>query len=387
MTNEIYIRRINESRFKILKEQFILFEPGERVLVKKSGIKSLVCTNKAVVVIENKCHFVLGCPESVSGSIRINFGRTSRVLGLYTTHSPPKKLNFGIRSYVEDRTTLFLEENNVLLDSIYFEVMPKDYNTLFLEKSVYNCTKLGITSIFYIFKVLDLDSLLLLSSIVEFLNVVVVVTNNQKVFVILENVIDILEKKVEYLEEVLLLFKDRKVYPVFSIPFHPVKAQMFDTPEEILENLENLKKVFIEEVSFLGNFPYLLACDAGDCSRNLDIRDWKTFITGVNCISECVGSQGVVLYNVPAGHPVGIKEISKFSRKTYREHTETPKDFSNTSGLFFFSKEDLIVSDTVKFVLFGPKNYEEDTECVPCKNNCYISLDENYILESISKTF
>lgn len=394
--------------FKRLESEYLVFEEGDRIVFKGSGILSITPNNSKCIVVKNGCSYVLSLETSTNGSIKITFkSGNPRILGVFS-ESSQKKLNLGIKGYNDQKTFEFLENNDALLDSMYFEI-PVDYDSLFLEKTLKRCMKLGIRNAFYVFKVSsEPESLLFLSSAIGFLEASCNV--NQKIFVILEDVIDIMTRTSKGLEDCLFLFKDTVICPVFSVPFSPVKSPNFESKEEFVANLENLKKELIEAVSFLGNFPYPLACECSTETTRLSNDDWITYIFGAKCLSEALGSPETVIYNIPGGHSDNTKQISNFSRKVYKFHTETPKDFSSSAGLFFFGGENIqeqknfwndtigetnlfpshlgLVRDKgVHHLLFGPKNNAVDTECVPCKNNCYTVMDDNYILDSIKSNF
>jgi hypothetical protein len=385
---------------------FLVLEEGERVVLKGNGITDVISNNQRCIVVKNRGSFVLSLDSTVNGNIKISFKQGNpRTIGIFSKSSE-KKLNLGVKIYNDPKTFEFLEYTDALIDSVYFEV-PADYHTLFLEKTLNNCIKLGIRNVFYVFKISDSESLLNLSSTVEFLDASSSVI--QKVFVILEDAIDIPGRKLNYLEDILELFKDRRVSPVFSIPFGVVKTPKFNIREEFIENLENLKKVFIDAVSFMGEFPYLIGFDCGSVSTGLTNDDWITYIFGIATLVRCLGTSKPILYNIPGGHsPVNNeKKISNLTRKPYTPHTETSKDFSSSAGAFFFGGNlnrqeeqnfwnddaadtphlNLLVDKGISHLLFGPKNEQEDTECVPCKNNCYTVLDSNYILECIKSNF
>jgi hypothetical protein len=391
---------------------FLVLEEGERVVLKGNRITDVISNNQRCIVVKNRGSFVLSLDSTVNGNIKISFKQGNpRTIGIFSKSSE-KKLNLGVKIYNDPKTFDFLEYTDALIDSVYFEV-PQDYHTLFLEKTLNNCIKLGIRNVFYVFKISDSESLLNLSSTVEFLDASSKAI--QKVFIILEDAIDIPGRKLNYLEDILLLFKDKRVFPVFSIPLRIVKNPEFDNREQFLENLENLKKVFIEAVSFIGNFPHLIAFDSCSVATGLTNDDWITYIFGIATLVGCLGTSSPVLYNIPGGHsPVpggnGVnneKKISNLTRKPYTSHTETSKDFSSSAGAFFFGGNlnrqeeqnfwnddaadtphlNLLVDKGISHLLFGPKNEQEDTECVPCKNNCYTVLDSNYILECIKTNF
>lgn len=407
------IKRIVDKEFVELKENYIVLDDGERVLLKRKGVTSITSSDSRLVILKNTCSFVIACPAGINCSLSILFkSGTIRSVGIYSSVNVVKKINFGVKTYIEKRTVEFLENNHVLLDSIYFTITTSS-DSKFLENTLVHASKLGIKNIFYIYKVAEPDWVLILSSVVEFLNAMSHV--NLKLFIILEEVIDTATKTIRYsLEDIHVLFKDKRLVPVFSLPFHPQKLQEFDTETEFLENLENLKKVFIEEVSFLKNFQYLLAYDVGSSGADgiLTNDDWITYFFGIECINkETTRDDNIILYNIPCGHVVNSKEISRFSRKAYRNHTETSKDFSDSAGLFIFggkgeyqeqknfwkdilepdgtvpSHLPLISNKGIRHLLFGAKEEDVDTECVPCKNNCYTFLDEKYILDSIQTNF
>jgi hypothetical protein len=386
---------------------FLVLEQGERVVLKGNRIADVISNNQRCIVVKNGCSFVLSLDSTVNANIKITFKHGNpRTVGVFSKSSE-KKLNLGVKIYNDPKTFDFLEHTDALLDSAYFSI-PADYTTFFLEKTLNNCIKLGIRNVFYVFKISDSESLLNLSSIVEFLDASSKAI--QKIFIILEDVVDISERKMKYVEDILELFKDHRVSPVFSIPFRILKTPKFNNREEFLENLENLKKVFIDAVSFMGDFPHLIAFDAGS-SGTLSVKsdDWITYIFGIATLSGCLATSKTILYNIPGGHPLvnNEKKISNLTRKPYTSHSETSKDFSSSAGAFFFggnliSQEEqnfwndgavdtphlnLLVDKGISHLLFGPKNEQEDTECVPCKNNCYTVLDGNYILECIKSNF
>jgi hypothetical protein len=397
---------------------FLVLEEGERVVLKGNGVIDVISNNQRCIVVKNRGSFVLSLDSTVNGNIKISFKQGNpRTIGIFSKSSE-KKLNLGVKIYNDPKTFEFLEYTDALIDSVYFEV-PQDYDTIFLEKTLNNCIKLGVRNVFYVFQITEFQSLLKLSSIIEFLDASSKAI--QKVFIILEDAIDIPGRKLNYLEDILLLFKDRRVSPVFSIPFGVVKTPKFNTREEFIENLENLKKVFIDAVSFMGEFPHLIGFDCGSVSTGLTNDDWITYIFGIATLVRCLGTSKSILYNIPGGHspnpgghsdnPGGHsdneKKISNLTRKPYTPHTETSKDFSSSAGAFFFGGNlnrqeeqnfwnddaadtphlNLLVDKGISHLLFGPKNEQEDTECVPCKNNCYTVLDSNYILECIKTNF